>query len=522
MMSLTRKAEEALSVTVSAARALQELLRTNLGPKGTMKMLVSGAGDIKLTKDGSVLLKEMLLQHPIASFIAQAVAAMDDTVGDGTTSAVLIIGELLKQAQRYISEGVHPRTIVEGLEIAREEAISCLDELWEDEDCFIRKKVARTSLGTKVHSELADLLTELVVDAVTSIYCDRQPIDLNLVEIMEMQQQTDCDTVLVKGLVLDHGARHPDMKKRLENAYILTLNVSLEYEKTQVNSGFFYKNVKERERFVKAERQFIEERVKAIIALKRKVCGDSDKGFVVINQKGIDPMSLEMLVKEGIVALRRAKRRNMERLPLACGGLAVNSVEDLTEECLGYAGLVYEETLGDSKYTFIEKCDNPQSITLLIKGPNKHTITLIKDAIRDGMRAVKNSIEDGAAMPGAGAVEIRIASQLLNYRKDKINSCAQFGFQAFADAILIIPKTLAQNAGYDPQEIMSKALSREQETTLPVGIDLSCGELIVDWETPIWDNSCVKHQLIHTCTAVASNLLLVDEVVGTGTISGKK
>ncbi|XP_038664598.1 T-complex protein 1 subunit zeta-like [Scyliorhinus canicula] len=521
-MALSGKAETALSINVSAARALQELLKTNLGPKGTMKMLVSGAGDIKLTKDGGVLLREMHLQHPTAAFIAQAVAAMDDTVGDGTTSAVLIIGELLKQAHRYISEGIHPRVIVQGLELAKEEAISCLEELWEDEDNSIREKVVRTSLRTKVDPELADRLTELVVDAVTSIYHYRQPIDLNLVEIMEMQQQTDCDTILVKGLVLDHGARHPEMKKRLEDAYILTLNVSLEHEKTEVNSGFFYKNVEEREKFVKAERQFIEERVKAIIALKRKVCGDSDKGFAVINQKGIDPMSLEMFVKEGIVALRRAKRRNMERLPLACGGLAVNSVEDLTEECLGHAGLVYEETLGDSKYTFIEKCDNPQSVTLLIKGPNKHTITLIKQSIRDGMWAMKNTLEDGAAMPGAGAVEIRIGSELLNNRIAKVKGCARFGFQAFADAILIIPRTLAQNAGYDPQEIVSKALSREQQTTLPVGIDLSSGELIVDWETPVWDNACVKHQLIHTCTAVASNLLLVDEIVGTGMTSGKK
>ncbi|XP_043545321.1 T-complex protein 1 subunit zeta-like [Chiloscyllium plagiosum] len=521
-MALKRKAETALSINVCAARALQELLRSNLGPKGTMKMLVSGAGDIRLTKDGGVLLREMQLQHPTASFIAKAVAAMDETVGDGTTSAVLIIGEILKQAHRYISEGVHPRVIVEGLELAKEEAISCLDELWEDDDGFIRQKVARTSLGTKVHSELADLLADLVVEAVHCVYQHRQPIDLNLVEIMEMQQQTECDTVLIKGLVLDHGARHPDMKKRVENAYILTLNVSLEYEKTEVNSGFFYKSVEERERLVKAERQFIEERVRAIIALKRKVCGDSDKGFVVVNQKGIDPLSLELFVKEGIVALRRAKRRNLERLPLACGGLAVNSVEELTEEYLGHAGLVYEQTLGDRKYTFIEKCDNPQSVTLLIKGPNKHTMTLIKDAIRDGMRAVKCTIEDGAAMPGGGAVEIRIGSQLLDYRKGKVKGHARFGFQAFADAILIIPKTLAQNAGYDPQEIVSNALSRERETTLPVRIDLSSGELINDWETPIWDSACVKHQLIHTCTAVASNLLLVDEIVGTGMISDKK
>ncbi|GFQ93414.1 t-complex protein 1 subunit zeta [Trichonephila clavata] len=215
-----------------------------------------------------------------------------------------------------------------------------------------------------------------------------------MVEIMQMKHKTDMDTALVRGLVLDHGARHPDMKKKVEDAYILTCNVSLEYEKTEVNAGFFYKTAEEREKLVNAERAFITERVKNIIKLKKQVCDGTNKGFVVINQKGIDPMSLDLLCKEGIVALRRAKRRNMERLTLACGE-AVNSVDDLTPECLGEAGIVYEHVLGEDKFTFVEDLKNPLSVTILIKGPNNHTIMQIKDAVYDGLRAVKNAIEDG-------------------------------------------------------------------------------------------------------------------------------
>merc|ERR1719397_1293019 len=208
---------------------------------------------------------------------------------------------------------------------------------------------------------------------------------------MEMTHKTDSETKLVRGIVMDHGARHPDMKKNVNNAYILTSNVSLEYEKSEVNSGFFYKSALDREKLVAAERKFIEDRVQKIIELKRKVCTpENKKTFVVINQKGVDPMSLDALAKEGIMALRRAKRRNMERLVLACGGSAMNSVEEMDESMLGSAGLVYEHVLGENKFTFVEQCANPLSVTILMKGPNKHTLTQVKDAVRDGLRAVKN------------------------------------------------------------------------------------------------------------------------------------
>ncbi|XP_024836066.1 T-complex protein 1 subunit zeta-2 isoform X4 [Bos taurus] len=456
------RAQAALAVNICAARGLQDVLRTNLGPKGTMKMLVSGAGDVKLTKDGNVLLHEMQIQHPTASLIAKVATAQDDITGDGTTSNVLIIGELLKQADLYISEGLHPRIIAEGFEIAKIKALEVLEQVKIKKEMKreILLDVARTSLQTKVHPQLADVLTEAVVDSVLAVRRPNYPIDLFMVEIMEMKHKSETDTKLIKGLVLDHGARHPDMKKRVDDAFILTCNVSLEYEKTEVSSGFFYKTAEEKEKLVKAERKFIEDRVQKIIDLKDKVCAQSNKGFVVINQKG------------------------------------------------------------EEKYTFIEDCINPRSVTLLVKGPNKHTLTQIKDAVRDGLRAIKNAIEDGCVVPGAGAVEVAIAEALVTY-KHTIQGRARLGVQAFADALLIIPKVLAQNSGYDLQETLVKVQAEHSNSKQPVGIDLNTGEPMVAADAGVWDNYCVKKQLLHSCTVIATNILLVDEIMRAGMSSLK-
>ena len=307
--------------------------------------------------------------------IARAATAQDDITGDGTTSVVMMVGELLKQADRYITEGLHPRIITDGYEIAKTETLKVwvllhllnrtrlnlellqfLDtfKLQKEVDRELLLSVARTSLATKLNSTLAEKLTPAIVDAVLSIYHPPAKPDLFMIEIMKMQHRTASDTSLIRGLALDHGARHPDMPKRVENAFILTLNVSLEYEKSEVNSGFYYSSADQREKLVESERRFVDDKLRKIVELKKEVCGnDPKKGFVIINQKGIDPLSLDILVKNGIFALRRAKRRNMERLQLVCGGTAQNSVDDLTPDVLGWAGLVYEHQLGEEKYTFI-------------------------------------------------------------------------------------------------------------------------------------------------------------------------
>jgi T-complex protein 1 subunit zeta len=292
-------------------------------------MLVDGAGQIKITKDGKVLLSEMQIQNPTAAMIARTAVAQDDQVGDGTTSVVLLVGELLKQSDRFISEGVHPTVIGEGFDLAKKEASAFLDTFKQHSklDRAMLISVAQTSLATKLNVALAGTLAADVVDAVLAIRHPpptdskelREPIDLHMVEIMKMQHRVASETQLVRGLVLDHGARHPDMPRRVENAYVLTINVSLEYEKTEVNSGFFYSSAEQREKLVESERKFVDEKLKKIVEFKKLVCDqalgvkEKPKGFVVINQKGIDPLSLDILAKNGILALRRAKRRNMER-----------------------------------------------------------------------------------------------------------------------------------------------------------------------------------------------------------------
>jgi T-complex protein 1 subunit zeta len=517
------RAAQALSVNITASKGIQDVMKTNLGPKGTLKMLVSGAGDIKITKDGNVLLHEMQIQHPTASLIARASTSQDDITGDGTTSTVLLIGELLKQAELYISEGLHPRIITEGYDQARLQALKILDDMKIPVE--INRKnlqdIARTALRTKLNNQLADLLTDVCVDAILTIKKDDdKAVDLHMVEIMEMQHKSATDTQLVKGIVMDHGSRHPDMPKRLENAYILTCNVSMEYEKTEVNSGFFYKTAEEREKFVLAERDFIIQRVQKVIELKKKLCDGTNKSFVVINQKGIDPNSLDLLAKEGIMALRRAKRRNMERLALACGGLALNSFDDIKEEHLGYAGVVYEHVLGETKYTFVEDCKIPQSVTILMKGPNKHTLHQIKDAVRDGLRAINNTLEDKCLIPGAGSFEIHANLKLRDHART-VKGKTRLAIQAYADALLVIPKTLAVNSGFDSQDTIVKLQEEAELSTDPIGLDLSTGEPCKPVDLGIYDNYIVKKQILNSCTVIATNLLLVDEIMRAGMSSLK-
>eukprot|EP00249_Psilotum_nudum_P013496 c24363_g1_i1 orf=128-1732(+) len=511
----------ALYMNINAAKGLQDVLKTNLGPRGTIKMLVGGSGDIKLTKDGNTLLKEMQIQNPTAIMIARTAVAQDDISGDGTTSTVLFIGELMKQSERYISEGMHPRLLVDGFEIAKKATLDFFEKfktpvvMGDSPDKELLRMVARTTLRTKVYEALADQLTDIVVNAVLCIRKPAEPIDLFMVEIMHMKHQFDTDSRLVNGLVLDHGARHPDMKKRAENCYILTCNVSLEYEKSEINAGFFYHDAEQRERMVEAERRVVDERIFKIIALKKKVCEGTDKNFVVINQKGIDPMSLDLLAREGIIALRRAKRRNMERLVLACGGEAVNSVDDIGPDVLGWAGLVYEHVLGEEKYTFVEDVKNPHSCTILIKGPNDHTIAQIKDSVRDGLRAVKNTIEDAAVVLGAGAFEVAARQYLINEVKKTVRGRAQLGVEAFADALLVIPKTLAENSGLDTQDALI-ALEAEHDSGNTVGLNIHSGEPMDPQVEGIFDNYSVKRQIINSGPVIASQLLLVDEVIRAG------
>lgn len=507
----------ALHTTISAAKGLQAVMRSNLGPNGTIKMLVGGAGDIKITKDGKVLLDEMQIQNPTSSMIARAATAQDDVCGDGTTSTVLLIGEMLKKAEQLLIEGLHPRLIVDGFDLAKAELMKWIEtqkiEVKADRELLV--SVARCSLLTKLSENVALSLSEIATDAVITIARESQQIDLHMVEILPLMSLSAGNSRLIQGIALDHGCRHPDMPKRVKNAYILTCNISMEHEKSEVTSGFFYSTAEQREKLVDAERQVVDERVRKIIALKKQVCDGTDKNFVVINQKGIDPPSLDLLAKEGIMALRRAKRRNMERVTLACGGIAVNSEEGLTPDVLGFAGIVYEEVHEDDKYTFVENVKDPFSCTILLRGPNKHTITQMKDAIRDGLRAVKNTIEDKCVLPGAGAFEVAACAHLKKYANSIATGKTKLGIIAFAEALQIIPKTLAETSGHDALECIIK-VEEENAKGHFAGLDLATGDPLDPKASGIYDNFIVKKQMLGLASVISSQLLLVDEILRAG------
>lgn len=521
----------ARQVNVAAATGLQNVLKTNLGPRGTLKMLVGGAGQIKLTKDGNVLLHEMQIQHPTAAMIARTATAQDVVTGDGTTTTVLLCGELLKQAERYTSEGLHPRIITDGYDIARDAALKFLDEfkvptLNDSGKKYDREQltcIASTSLKTKLDHELADGITEAIVDAMICVVPDDRdetPVDLNMIEVMTMERKMGTDSRFVNGLVLDHGGRHPDMPKTLERCHIMTCNVTFEYEKTEVQSGFFYSNAEEREKLVESERKWLDERCKAVIDFKRSVCKEGEN-FVMVNQKGIDALCLDIFAKEGILCLRRAKRRNMERMTSACGGSPIHSIEDMDESQLGYAGKVSEVTIDEDKFTFVEECKTPKSCTLLLQGPNKHTIDQIKDAVRDGLRAVKNALEDKAVVPGAGAYELAVSMHLRDVVAKATRGRAKIGVQAFADAMLVVPKTLAENSGFDVQDTILKLTDEREDTGFAVGLDCESGEPMIPADEGIWDNVRVKRQCLYLSTVLANQLLLVDEVMKAGKQMGR-
>jgi len=438
-------------------------------------------------------------------------------VGDGTTSAVLVVGEMMKQAERHLSDGVHPRLLCEGIELAKTAVLDFLDnkaKVSKTMDRPLLLQIAQASLRTKMHAELADLYTDIVVDAVQCIKKEGQPLDLHMIEIMHMQHKSGLDSRLVNGLVMDHGGRHPGMPKKLSKVRILTMNYDLEYQKSEVNSGFYYNSAEQREAMVAAERKWVDDRTQLILDLKKKACAPGET-LCIINQKGIDPLALDMLAREGVLALRRAKRRNMERVCLACGGEMVTALEALAPEVLGYAEDVYEQTLGEDSFTFVEGVANPFSCTVLIKGAHAHVIAQIKDAVRDGLRAVSNALNDSNVVPGAGGFETQAHAALMEY-KNSVVGRAKLGVQAYADALLTIPKTLAENAGYDAQDTMIKLLEKHSAGSSETGVNIATGEPMDPGAAGIWDNYAVKRQMLDSAAVISAQLLLVDEVIRAG------
>jgi len=539
----------ALQVNAAAATGLLRVLQSNLGPTGTLKLLVGGSvNQLRLTKDGRTLLHEMQIQHPTAALIARSATAQDAVTGDGTTSTVLLAGELLRLAATVVVNTsnaaspyyLHPRHVADGLDIARNAALEFLDTVTVPVTPDVLLCTARTSLSTKLNATLVEKvswtkcmdligmiyspqslfqMSHAVVDAVKTIQVPDEPIDLHRIEILTSQRRTATESRLVRGIVLDHGARHPDMPTSLQQCYTLVCNVSLEYEQTETASGFAYSTAAERQALVESERQWLDERCREIIQLKRQVCTGNET-FCIFNQKGVDPLALDMFAKEGIFCLRRCKRRNMERLTLACGGDIVLSIKDLDPSVLGRAGRVNQVSYSDDEtFTFVEDLEECKSCTLFLQGPNKLTVEQIKDAVKDGLRSCKNAVEDKVVVPGGGAFEIAAAHHLESLgTKGK----ASLGVQVFKDALLIIPKTLAANSGFDVPDILLQLQQEHASTSMMVGLDCHAGCPMLSAEQGVYDNRRVKRQSLYLATMLANQLLLVDEVMRAGKQMGKQ
>ena len=496
-----------LNVSINAAKGLQEIMKSNLGIHGTLKMLVSGSGELKITKDGFVLLQEMQIQNPIASLIAKSISVQNYKLGDGTTSIIIILGEIFRQIEKYIEKGIHPQIICQGIDLGKRELEKWLPT--QTVELKINKlsllTLATSVLSTKLKKNLVSKLANIVANAILTIYREGEEIDLDMIEIMSMESQIELESRFIKGIVLDHGSRHIGMPSILNDSFILLCNISLEYEKSEFDSEFTFNSIDKQEKLSFKERDFIDKKVKKIIQLKRSVCKDTKKGFLVINQKGIDMVSLDILSKEGILAIRRAKRKNMERISLMCNAVPINSVDDIKAEVLGYAGLVYEQIVNEEKYTFIENVSNPFSGTILIKGRNTFLKQQIKDAIKNSLVTLKNFIKDKSVLIGGGQVELASYNHLISY-SEVIKGRKKFGVIALAAGILSIPKTLSENSGEDPYLYFNKI-----ENILIQNNNFA--SVIESNQNQIFDCFTVKKQILNSVCSITNNILLIDEII---------
>lgn len=446
--------EQTFDYIQSASKSLADIFASSFGPKGTFKMLVSGAGDIRLTKDGNVLIKDMSIIHPAAAFIAKSVTGQAENCGDGTIMTVLFISGLLHKAESYIEDGVHPNVICSGLHKCMKHIVGALDgiKVTKSVDSETLSCLASNICSTKLPGEMASSLASICSEAVISA-CKGDHLDLTMIEMITLKSGSIADTKLIRGLVLDHGGRHPNMPKKLEKVGILLLNVSLEYEKTEINSSIMYKTAEQRESLAVSERKFVEDKASRIVEFLSS--NSQFSSFLVINQKGIEPFALDIFAKHGILALRRAKRRNMERIMRLCGGNLCNSVDELSSEVLGSTGLVYERAYGDEKFTFIEQTPLNASCAILITGPSDYSVKLLQDTAKACIKALGNFHKTPEIVPGAGSSYLCIAKKLSTIKPGSFDE--RVGLDICGAAFQSLFKTLLINSGIAKSSISDLA-----------------------------------------------------------------
>ncbi len=505
-----RRGREAQRNNIMAARIIAEVLRSTLGPRGMDKMLIDSLGDITITNDGATILDEIEVEHPAAKMMVEVAKTQDDMVGDGTTTAVVLAGELLKRAEELLDQNIHPTVIVSGYRKAVQKAIEVLDKIGVEidlENREILKKIALTSMASKAVGAAKEHLAEIAIDAVKQIVEERggkKVADIDYIQIIKKEGKSLFDTQLVNGIIIDKEVVHAGMPKRIENAKIALLDCPLEVEKTEFNAEIRIRDPTQMKAFLDQETQMLKEMVQKI-----KAAGAN----VVFCQKGIDDMAQHFMAKEGILAVRRVKQSDMEKLARATGGRIVTNLDDLKPEDLGSAGLVEERKIGDDKMVFVEKCKNPRSVAILIRAGLERMVDEAERAMHDALSVISDVIERNKIVAGGGAVEAEIAKHLRDYAT-RVGGREQLAIEAFADSIEIVPKTLAENAGLEPIDILVELRTAHGKTDgYFMGVDVYSGKIVDMREKGVIEPVSVKEQAIKSAAEAASMILRIDDVI---------
>jgi thermosome len=505
------RGKDAMENNIAAAKVIAEAVRTSLGPRGMDKMLVDQFGDVVITNDGATILKEIDVQHPAAKMMVEVAKTQDSEVGDGTTSSVILAGELLKRAEKLLQQKIHPTVITEGFRKAAEKSVEILEEMSIKsgiDDAEGLKNSATTCMSSKIVSESKEMLADICIDAIKAIAKKddngKWVADIEKVQIQKKEGESIDETSLIKGIILDKEVVSPGMPKLAKDAKILLLQSALEIEKTEFDAKLQITSPDQIQQFLDEEERMLRTMVDKIV---------NSGANVVVCQKGIDDMAQHFLTKANIMAVRRVKKSDLEKLSKATGGMIFTNLDDVTEDKLGFAGLVEERKIMNDSWIFIEECKDPKSVVILIRGGTELIIDEVDRAIHDALCVVRDVVEDEKVVGGGGAPEIETAIQLRKFAQT-LGGREQLAVEVFADTLDIIPKTLAENAGLDQIEVLMKLRASHQAGNKFAGHDLETGEVIDNMMSAgVVEPTIVKIQAIKSSTEAASMILRIDDVI---------
>ena len=504
------RGKEARRNNIMAARVVGEVLRTTLGPRGMDKMLIDSLGDITITNDGATVLNEIEVEHPAAKMMVEIAKTQDDMVGDGTTTAVVLAGELLKKAEELLEQNIHPTIMVSGYRKAALKAVETIKNLGiqvELTDRATLKKVAVTSMASKAVGAAKDHLADIAVDAIRQIVekrGDRTVADIDNIQTIKKTGKSLLESQLVNGLVIDKEVVHPGMPKLVEKAKIALIDCALEIEKTEISAEIRIHDPAQMKAFLDQENKMLQDMVNKV---------KSSGANVVFCQKGIDDMAQHFLAKVGILAARRVKQSDMEKLARATGGIIVTNLADLRAQDLGLAGIVEQRKLGEDKMVFVEKCKDPRSVAIIIRAGLERMVDEAERAMTDALSVVSDVVETNKVVAGGGAVEVEVAKELRDYATS-VGGREQLAIEAFADAMEVIPKALAENAGLEPIDILVELRSAHEKAEGKYkGVNVFTGKIENMREKGVIEPVVVKEQAINSATESAAMILRIDDVI---------